>query len=202
MFAIVQWLRIIFGLLLSGLLPCAIAGLLMLMESTGDLNWSQPFRNLCLLSMIVVLPMMFLIDFATRRTPLDELVIGDAEGPDSFTEFFAANLFDVALGNPCGGGAVFLMFFMIPPRMARTGLARLHARRRLGPTHFRLAAGIVHRLLIAGEGVPTQTLFKPLYARSETARNMSILVYLDWIGIAKDAGRTWILTESKERLEA
>jgi hypothetical protein len=106
-----------------------------------------------------------------------------------------------ALAAPRASMAGFIEIFLTGPRLLLTAFRDVGMIRRLQGTNMQLTALLLHQLLQAKVGIPTEKLLRPGQELELIELPLAYLVFYDWIGVAADGSKAWILTRALEDLK-
>jgi hypothetical protein len=138
---------------------------------------------------VFFLPILFLIEWATRGKLLEEGA--EALGAGS----------RLPVGRQAAQGMVFLEMCLWGPRMVIAGTKKLYNLSKHRGADRNLAADMLAMLVNAGQGIPSAQLY-PLAKNNDDAFSdaLAYLLFHDLIGISKTGDRAWLLSEAKRTL--
>jgi hypothetical protein len=138
---------------------------------------------------VIFLPILFLIEWATRGKLLEE----GAEALGAGAR--------LPVGRQAAQGMVFLELCLWGPRMVIAGTKKLFNLSKHRSADRNLAAEMLAMLVNAGQGIPTAQLY-PLAKNNDDAFSdaLAYLLFHDLIGISKTGERAWLLSEAKRTL--
>lgn len=99
--------------------------------------------------------------------------------------------------NPRMASAGFVEIFLTGPRMVLKGVRHLRQERTIGEVDYRLAAGIVARLLSQDEGLRLEQLPRDGANKDGLLSALQWLAFYGWLGISETQDRVYLYSESR-----
>jgi hypothetical protein len=175
----------------------------------GTLFWLRQYRDgvaiveprpwLIVVSMTAAwfLPILFLIEWLTRGSLLENTLEGASDMGFSYGGRMAGGSY---FAGRAVAGAMIVEMCLWGPRMVIGGITRLFHRTAHARADRKLAARMLHAMIVKGEGLPTAQLY-PLASDADAfSETLAYLIFFDLIGLSKKGDRAWILGEAKRTL--
>jgi hypothetical protein len=202
-FLLKTYSQLAFGIIVSFLAPLVIL-LFVLMACWGWRTHRCPWWWYFVGGAIVTLPLLYRLELAAQGGLLREL--SDAFNAAAFPKDEPPNFKHVgAVGaalsetrTPVTGA---MEIFLLGPRLVVSALRKLRLRalsQDANPDRIASALNALYRL--EGGAAPDKML-ESGESPQEFSRVLAYLLFFDWIGIAGDGSKVWILTESRRELE-
>ena len=152
---------------------------------SGEIHM-RPWYEMVLLTACWVVPILFLFEWITRGLFFENSAESLAE-----SSFFVRR---------SAAGLVFIEVCLWGPRMSLASFRRARAVRSCRGYDHQFAAGMLAKLLRDEGGMPTTQVMD---ATNDTAvASLAYLSFHDWIDIARDGDRVWILSEARGILKS
>jgi hypothetical protein len=171
-------------------IPASFVWLLQLRYSDNPAPWSAVY----VWTVLVAVPLAFILEHLTRGTMLQ-----DAASDIDYSSGFEMHVRGRALV-----GMFILEICLWGPRMVMAGIKRLRRRTAYGHADRDLAARLLATLYQREEGIASGELFVAAEGGASDEAFGDALAYLaffDWIAIAKNGGRVWLLGSPRKTLD-
>jgi hypothetical protein len=191
------------GILLSFLAPLAIAlfvRTLCWFWKAHHCPWAWSFIG----GAIVTLPLLFRLELLAQGGLLRELAdrfnaaTFPKDEPPSFKHVGAVGTALAQTRTPVTGS---VEFFLIGPRMVVSALRQLRMRALSKDADPQRVLRIAEALYTLEVGAATEKMLDPNEPPQQLCKVLAYLLFFDWIGIANDGSKVWLLTESRREWE-
>jgi len=196
-----MYLQVMLGLALSMMAPVA---LFLFFYAVGYL-WgkSLPWGWGILAATAVTWPLMFRFEILTQgglgREITDAFVAAEYENktPPSFKHL---GTLGVALARQRPPMTGLLEFFLIGPQLVVSAVRKLRIRRLSEKAGIDRIIQVCQILLKIQGGAATEKLLDSNETPAQLSEILAYLLFFEWIGVANDGTKVWILTEAKKVL--
>ena len=165
--------------------------------------WGWFFLAFC----VLLIPFLFRLEVIAQGDYLGRAARefdpqGTMPGRTVLVSFSQVGMIAAARANERAAVSGFIELFLLGPRLVVTAWRQIRLRRLSRDADRMRAARVLETLAAAPSHVRPQTLLKDNEQEPAIARVLAYLLFFDWIGIAHDGGKVWLLTEARDVLGA
>jgi hypothetical protein len=195
------YLQVMLGLAISAAAPAAVFIFVYVLAHLWGKN--LPIGWGILGAIVVTLPWLFRFeiqaqgglggDISDRFTAAEQ----DTKTPPSFAHLGALGV-ELARQRPPMTG--LLEFFLIGPQLVVSALRKLRLRRLSENASIDRIINVSDVLCRLQGGAVTEKLLEPPETPGQLSEVLAYLLFFEWIGVANDGTKVWILTEGRKLL--
>ena len=153
---------------------------------------------------LILVPLLFRLEVKSAGDYLGKAT-KDLKTEGASVPALLLNFGDVAavasvLYNPRAMVAGFTDIFLFGPRLVVSAWRQLRLRALVRSAKPTRTTAVIETLFASDHAVPTQSLLQPGEQQQELSAVLGYLLLFDWIGVAHDASKVWLLTEARQLL--
>jgi len=200
-FFVKMYLQVMLGLVLSLMAPAAAFFFAYVLAWCWGKN--LPWGWGMLIATAVVWPLLFRFEIQTQGGLGKEITDGFVEAenekktPPSFKHLGTLGLALARQRPPMTG---LLEFFLIGPQLVVSAVRKLRIRRLSEKASIDRIIHVCEILLKIQGGAATEKLLHAKETPAQLSEVLAYLLFFEWIGVANDGTKVWILTEAKKVL--
>lgn len=153
---------------------------------------------------VVVIPLLYRLEARTGGSFLSQAAEDMSPTgplpPIAMLNFGGVGMLGAALANPRASAAGLTDVFLFGPRMVVSAWRQVRVRRLSAGLDLGRAAAAIQALAAVNAGIPTDQLLATGESQQALSRVLAFLVFFDWIGIAHDGAKVWLLTQARKSL--
>jgi hypothetical protein len=195
------YIQIMLGLVISMAAPVALFLFIWVMAYFWGKN--LPWGWGILIATLLTWPLLFRFEIQAQGGLGKEITGGfiaaeqENKTPPSFKHLGTLGLALARQRPPMTG---MLEFFLIGPQMVVSALRKLRIRRLSEKAGIDRIIRVCEILVKLQGGAVTEKLLEPPETPAQLSEVLAYLLFFEWIGVANDGTKVWILTEAKKLL--